>query len=123
MQKPLVELLESYGLPKGLFPKNVTHYEFEEDTGKLFVFIPYVCEVGFKDSSVLRYATRVTGMLSQGKFSNIEGLKTKILVWVKVTSIGADAGASKVSFTAGVKKARPFEAYSLLREGIEVDTF
>ncbi|KAH7405122.1 hypothetical protein KP509_15G057400 [Ceratopteris richardii] len=91
-RKPLVEFLGSYGLPKGLFPKNETHYEVEEDTRKSSVFIPYVCEVGFKDSSVLTYATKVTRMLSQGKFSNIVGLKTKILVWGKVTSIGADVG-------------------------------
>ncbi|KAI5057228.1 hypothetical protein GOP47_0027243 [Adiantum capillus-veneris] len=76
MQKPLVELLESYGLPKGLFPKNATHYEFEEDTGTLTVFLPTICEVGFKDSSVV-----------------------------------------------SVKKARPFDAYTVLRDGIEVEVF
>ncbi|KAH7420963.1 hypothetical protein KP509_13G033000 [Ceratopteris richardii] len=79
-RKPLVELLESYGLPKGLFPKNETHYEVKEDTRKLSVFVPYLWEVGFKDSSVLKYATKVTWMLSQGQFSNIEGLKIEILV-------------------------------------------
>ncbi|MCO5600262.1 hypothetical protein L7F22_054372 [Adiantum nelumboides] len=123
MQKPLVELLQSYGLPKGLFPRNATHYEFEEDTGKLTVFMPTICEVGFKDSSVVRYAVIVTGTLSQGKLLNIEGLKTKVLVWAKVTSVAVDSTASKISFTVGVKKTRPFDAYDVLRDGIEVEVF
>lgn len=124
MQKPLAELLQSYGLPRGLFPKNATHYELEEDTGKLSVFLPSICEVGYKDSSVVRYAAKVTGTLSQGKLLNIEGLKTKILVWVKVTSICIEDSASKkVYFTAGMKKARPFDAYDVMRDGIEVEVF
>lgn len=124
MQKPLPELLESYGLPKGLFPRNTTHYELEEDTGRLSVFLPSICEVGYKDSSTVRYAAKVTGTLSQGKLMNIEGIKTKILVWVKVTSITVEGSTTKkVYFTAGMKKARPIDAYDVLRDGIESEVF
>ncbi|KAG2326481.1 hypothetical protein Bca52824_009209 [Brassica carinata] len=40
MQKPLPELLKEFGLPVGIFPQDATNYEFNEETGKLTVFIP-----------------------------------------------------------------------------------
>ncbi|XP_010558384.1 PREDICTED: uncharacterized protein At5g01610-like [Tarenaya hassleriana] len=121
VQKPLAELLKEYGFPVGIFPRDATNYEFDEQTGKLIVFIPTICEVGYKDSSVLRFNTTVTGYLEKGKLSDVEGMKTKVVIWVKVTCISADA--SKVHFTAGMKKSRSREAYEVLRDGSEVTKF
>uniref|UniRef100_A0A0D6R660 Uncharacterized protein n=1 Tax=Araucaria cunninghamii TaxID=56994 RepID=A0A0D6R660_ARACU len=124
MQKPLPELLQDYDLPPGIFPKNATNYDFDEVRTKLTVYIPSVCEVGFKDSSVVRYATRVTGFLLRGKLTGIEGMKTKVVIWTKVTTISVDGPrSSKVHFTAGVKKSRPRDAYEVLRDGVTVDEF
>ncbi|KAG1339032.1 hypothetical protein COCNU_04G013380 [Cocos nucifera] len=121
MQKPLPDLLQEYDLPAGLFPRDATNYEFNEETGKLTVFIPSICEVGYKDSSVLRFFTSVTGYLEKGKLADIEGMKTKILVWAKVTCITTEG--SKVHFTTSVKKTRSRDAYEVLRDGIGVDKF
>ncbi|ESQ49189.1 hypothetical protein EUTSA_v10021655mg [Eutrema salsugineum] len=121
MQKPLPELLKEFGLPVGIFPRDATNYEFNEQTRKLTVFIPSVCEVGYKDSSVLRFTTTVTGFLEKGKLADVEGVKTKVMIWVKVTSISADS--SKVHFTAGMKKTRSRDAYEVLRDGVEIDKF
>ncbi|PON94337.1 hypothetical protein TorRG33x02_098110 [Trema orientale] len=121
MQKPLPELLKEYDLPVGIFPRDATNYEFNEETGKLIVYIPAVCEVGYKDSSVLRFTTTVTGFLEKGKLADVEGVKTKVMIWVKVTSISSDR--SKVHFTAGMKKSRSREAYEVLRDGVGVDKF
>lgn len=121
MQKPLPELLKEYDLPIGIFPRDATNYEFNEETGKLTVYIPAVCEVGYKDSSVLRFSTMVTGYLEKGKLVDIEGIKTKVIVWAKVTCISSEK--SKVSFTAGVKKSRSRDAYEVLRDGIGIDKF
>lgn len=121
MQKPLPELLKEYGLPVGIFPRDATNYEFNEETGKLTVYIPQVCEVGYKDSSILRFTTIVTGFLEKGKLADIEGMKTKVMIWVKVTSISADG--SKVHFTVGMKKSRSREAYEVLRDGVCVEKF
>jgi hypothetical protein len=124
MQKPLSEILASYGLPKGIFPRNATHYEWDEGTAKLTVFLPSVLEMGFKDASVMKYAMKVSATLSQGKLMNIEGMKTKILVWVKVTSITVeDSNPKKMCFMAGVKKSRPWDAYDVARDGVEVEGF
>ncbi|PON68917.1 hypothetical protein PanWU01x14_092340 [Parasponia andersonii] len=123
-QKPLVELLREYNLPPGLFPRNITCYELDESKGKLIVYLSSPCEVCFKDSSVIRYATRIKGTLSRGKLNGIEGMKTKVLVWVKMTSVGVESYKSdKVWFTAGVKKSRPKDAYELPRDAIKVEEF
>lgn len=121
MQKPLPELLKEFDLPVGIFPLDSTNYEFNEETGKLTVFIPETCEVWYKDSSVVRFSTTVTGYLEKGKLAEVEGLKTKVMIWVKVTCVSADA--SKVYFTAGMKKSRSRVAYEVLRPGVGVDKF
>lgn len=124
IQKPLPELLQSFDLPKGLFPKNATNYEFDEATGKIVIFVPEICEVGYRDGSVVRYATKITGILTKGKFSDIEGLKTKFVFWIKVTMISMDdPPADKVYFHVGMRKGRPKVAYESLRDGIAVDEF
>ncbi|KAE8023180.1 hypothetical protein FH972_008915 [Carpinus fangiana] len=122
--KGLPDLLQEYNLPRGLFPQNITCYEFDELKAKLIVYMPSVCEVSFKDSSVVRYATRVKGTLLRGKLTGIEGMKTKVLVWVKVTNVAVEGYKSdKVWFTAGVKKSRPKDAYDVPRAAVRVQEF
>ncbi|CAJ1808008.1 unnamed protein product [Sphenostylis stenocarpa] len=121
MQKPLTELLKEYDLPIGIFPRDATNYEFNEETGKLVVYIPQVCEVGYRDSSILRFSTSVSGYLEKGKLAEIEGIKTKVLIWVKVTTISSEG--PKLHFMAGMKKTRKRETYEVTRDGINVDKF
>ncbi|KAJ6822890.1 uncharacterized protein M6B38_385610 [Iris pallida] len=115
------QILREYDLPVGVFPRDATNYEFNEETKRLTVFIPSVCEVGYKDSSVLRFSTSVSGYLEKGKLVDVEGMKTKVLIWAKVTCVSTEG--AKVHFTAGVKKTRKRDAYEVLRDGISVDKF
>ncbi|KAL6508066.1 hypothetical protein OROGR_024261 [Orobanche gracilis] len=122
LQKPLSELLKEYDLPVGIFPRDATNYEFDEETRKLTVYIPSVCEVGYKDKSVLRFSMTVTGYLEKGKLDDIQGIKTKMtMLWVKVTCVSLEK--SKLIFTAGMKTSRSIVAYDVLRDGITVDKF
>lgn len=121
IQKPLPELLEEYDLPAGIFPKDATNYEFNNETKKLTVFIPHPCEVCYRDSSILRFATTVTASMEKGKLTEIQGMKTKIIVWIKVTNISADA--HKIHITAGLNKARSREAYALVKNAVTVEKF
>ncbi|KAJ8533906.1 hypothetical protein K7X08_007230 [Anisodus acutangulus] len=91
------------------FPRDATNYEFNEETRKLTIYIPSVCELGYRDSSVLRFSTSVTGYLEKGKLADIEGMKTKVMIWVKVTAISSEK--SKLYVTAGLKKTHSREAY------------
>ncbi|KAM1198567.1 hypothetical protein ACFX13_010144 [Malus domestica] len=121
MQKPLPELLKDFDLAIGIFPRDATNYEFNEETGKLTVYMPTVCEVGYRDSSVLRFFTTVTGYLKKGRLEDIQGMKTKVLIWVNVTCITSEG--SKLHFTAGLKRSRSREAYEVQRDGITVEKF
>lgn len=122
--KSLSDLLREYNLPPGLFPRNIICYEYDQTSSKLVVHLSKPCEVSFKDSSVIRYAPRVKVTLSRGKLSAIEGMKTKVVVWVKVASISLESFRSdKICFIAGVKKLRQKDAYEVPREGIAVEEF
>ena len=122
--KSLPDLLREFNLPPGLFPQNITCYEFDVSKSKLIVYLPSPCEVCFKDSSVVRYATRIKATLSRGKLTGIEGMKTKVLVWVKVTSVNVEGYKSdKLWFAAGVKKSRPKDAYEMPRDAVKVEEF
>ncbi|KAJ9549145.1 hypothetical protein OSB04_021688 [Centaurea solstitialis] len=122
--RSLPELLRDYNLPPGLFPNNVISYEFDESKAKLVVHLPSACEVTFKDSSVIRYATRVKAILLRGKLTGIEGMKTKVLVWVKVTNVAVEGYKSdKVWFTAGIKRSKPRDVYEMGYDAIRVEEF
>ncbi|GJN08148.1 hypothetical protein PR202_ga26041 [Eleusine coracana subsp. coracana] len=121
MQKPLPDLLKEHGLPVGLFPREATNYELDPATQRLTVHIPSPCEVGYRDGSELRFDATVTGTLGEARLTEVEGIKTKVLVWARVTAVKADA--VKVHFTAGIKRSRTREAYEVVRGGITVDEF
>jgi len=121
MQKPLPELLKEHGLPVGLFPREATNYELAPETRRLTVYIPSPCEVGYRDGSELRFDAMVSGTLGEGRLTEVEGIKTKVLVWARVTAVKADA--AKVHFTAGIKRSRSRDAYEVVRGGIIVDEF
>ncbi|TKV97521.1 hypothetical protein SEVIR_9G499600v4 [Setaria viridis] len=123
-KKSLPDLLREHNLPPGLFPRNIICYEYDESNSKLVVHLSKPCEVSFKDSSIIRYAPRVKATLSRGKLSGIEGMKTKVVVWVKVASVSLESYKSdKVCFIAGVKKLRQKEAYEVPREAVSVEEF
>ena len=122
--KRLPDLIKEYNLPPDLFAQNISSYEFDESKSKLTIYLPTACEVSFKDSSVIRYAPRVKGILTRGKLMGIEGMKTKVVVWVKVTNIAVEGYKSdKLWFTAGVKKSRPKVAYDVPHDAIRIKEF
>ncbi|KAL9239492.1 hypothetical protein vseg_013807 [Gypsophila vaccaria] len=124
-QKPLPEFLRDYNLPAGLFPRNIICYEYDEPSSKLIVYMSSPYEVSFRDSSIVRYSNRVKGTLSKGKLVNVEGMKTKVLVWVKVSSVNVESYKSnnKVTFIAGVKKARAKDVYQVVHDGVKIQEF
>ncbi|KAL0344427.1 UNVERIFIED_CONTAM: hypothetical protein Sradi_4274000 [Sesamum radiatum] len=125
VQKPLTELLKENDLPIGLFPRDATNYEFNEETKKIVVHMTRVCDVGYKDQSAVRFNTTVTAVLEQGKLSNIDGMKTKmIMFWVKVSCITCQ-DSNKLHFAAASigSSTRNRDAYEVTRDGVIADTF
>ncbi|KAF5773701.1 hypothetical protein HanXRQr2_Chr13g0591511 [Helianthus annuus] len=120
-QKPLADVLQEYELPPGIFPREAIKYVLDAEAKKLTVTIPKICEVSYRDSSVLRFSTSVTCHIEKGKLTEIEGLKTKVVIWVRVTSIVSED--AKLHFTAGLNKTRERKLYQVVRDGVPVDKF
>ncbi|KAL8260635.1 hypothetical protein R6Q59_028588 [Mikania micrantha] len=120
-KKPLSDVLQEFELPAGIFPREATKYVLDEVTKKLTVSLPTICEVSYRDSSVLRFSTSVTCHIEKGKLSEIEGLKTKVVIWVRVTNIVCEE--AKLHFTAGLNKTRERKVYQVVRDGVPVDKF
>ncbi|KAK1426942.1 hypothetical protein QVD17_15623 [Tagetes erecta] len=120
-KKPLADVLQEFELPPGIFPREATKYKLDEEAKTLTVTIPTICEVSYRDSSVLRFATSVTCHIEKGKLTEIEGMKTKVVIWVRVTAIVSEE--AKLIFTAGLNKTRERKIYQVVRDGIPVDKF
>ncbi|XP_078166567.1 uncharacterized protein LOC144561479 isoform X2 [Carex rostrata] len=76
-KKTLPDLLKEHTLPPGLFPKDITDFQFDEKTRKIAVTMPDVNWELICDSCVLRFSKTVTGLLEGGKLSDINGMKTQ----------------------------------------------
>lgn len=85
------------------------------------VLILLFCEVGYKDLFVFKFIIIVMGYLEKGKLSEVEGMKIKVMIWVKVISIFVDL--LKVYFIVGMKKSRNWDVYEVFRDGVWVDKF
>ncbi|KAL9679590.1 hypothetical protein QQ045_017456 [Rhodiola kirilowii] len=68
-------------IPGSVPARDAINYEFNEETGKLTVFITETCEVGYKDSSVVHFSITVTKYLKKGNLADVEGVKTKVMIW------------------------------------------
>lgn len=121
VQKPLAEVLKEYDLPVGLFPREATNYELDEGSKKLVVNIPSVCEVTYRDQSLLRFSTKVSATLEKGKLSDVDGIKTKFILWLRVSYIYTED--STINFSIGINRCRERKAYDFVRDGVIVDYF
>ncbi|MCE3051549.1 hypothetical protein HAX54_050123 [Datura stramonium] len=122
VQKPLRELLKEYDIPVGIFPRDATNYEFNEETKKLTVHIPDICEISYRDASIVRFNNMVSGHLERGKLSEIEGMKTKVMfLFVTVSVILCEQ--TEIHFTAGLRRTRSRAVYEVFRDGIGIDKF
>ncbi|TVT98819.1 hypothetical protein EJB05_55866, partial [Eragrostis curvula] len=132
MQKPLLELFMEHGLSAWLsFPREAINYECLKvhisrplrgrscgstprrrppDGGELMEhgLSPWLFprEATNYEHLTLRAAVRRHG---DGRLTEVEGFKTKVFVWVRVTTVEADA--AKLHFTAWtIKRSRTREA-------------
>lgn len=124
-QRPLADLLDQFRVPRGIFPRNHSKYNFEpkeEGEGMLVVTLPGVCEVKFSDGQVLRYQNEVSCYISEGLLSDIQGLKAQgHLRWIDVTAIVVRD--SRVEFIGGAaKKTKEIAFYRTPREAVELLT-
>ncbi|CAN4106185.1 unnamed protein product [Withania somnifera] len=122
VKKPLPELLKEYDIPVGIFPRDATNYEFNEETKKLTVHLGDICEITYRDASIVRFNSTVTGHLEKGNLAEIQGMKTKVMfLFIAVSVILCEQ--TDIHFTAGLRRTRSRAAYEVVRDGIGIDKF
>ncbi|MBA0868216.1 hypothetical protein Goshw_010491 [Gossypium schwendimanii] len=98
----LHDLLQSQGLPVGLFPDNVKSYKFDPDDGRLEVHLETPCMAKF-DGRV-HFDRVVKANLSYGGLVGLEGLsQEELFVWFNVKGITVnDPSSGLILFDIGV---------------------
>ncbi|XP_044462524.1 uncharacterized protein At5g01610-like [Mangifera indica] len=91
----LQNLLQSQGLPAGLFPNNVESYTFDYQTGRLEVYLESSCLAKF-DGRVY-FSSVVRASLSYGGLMGLEGIaQEELFLWLPVKGIIVDDPSSGV---------------------------
>ncbi|KAK9689048.1 hypothetical protein RND81_09G031300 [Saponaria officinalis] len=83
------ELLENKGLPKGLLPKEVKSFEFNEQNGLLNVYFDGPCLTKFENRVLFDSVVRAN--LSFGELLAVEGLsQEELFIWLPVKEISVN---------------------------------
>ncbi|EEF39288.1 conserved hypothetical protein [Ricinus communis] len=97
------EVLQDYDFPIGLLPKGVTSYELNTSTGKFSLRLNETCT--FKiESYVLKYKSKITGVIEKDKLSSLSGIQVKVLLfWLSITEVIRND--DELEFSVGIASA------------------
>ncbi|KAK1265963.1 hypothetical protein QJS04_geneDACA014603 [Acorus gramineus] len=100
LRETVHDLLNQYGLPKGLIPDSVASYTPVGSDGSFEVVLRKPCYVQFSD--LVYYDRKITGKISYGKITDLSGIQAKkLFVWVPITGISADESGGTIEFQVG----------------------
>ncbi|XP_042455241.1 uncharacterized protein LOC122039880 isoform X2 [Zingiber officinale] len=104
------DLLEKFGLPKGLLPHLADNYSLAGD-GSFEVQLEHPCYVRFSD--LIFYEETITGHISYGSLSGIKGIQVrKNFFWFPISSIRADEDVKTIRFdTATFTEIHPWDEF------------
>lgn len=89
------DILSSYGLPIGVFPKTISTFSVDPTSGhfRLRLPSPSPCDTLFETR--LRYECDITGRISYGKIANLTGVSAQeLFLWLPVKGIEVDIPSS-----------------------------
>lgn len=100
-QLSIYQVLQSHGLPMGLFPKGVKNFTLN-DTGVFQVHLDEACNAKFENE--LHYDRNVSGTLSFGRIDGLSGISAQdLFLWFPVKGIRVDIPSSGlIYFDVGV---------------------
>ncbi|CAH8291064.1 unnamed protein product [Eruca vesicaria subsp. sativa] len=98
----IYEILLENKLPSGIFPKGVTEFNFDGETGKFSVYLNQSCDAKYETE--LRYDTNITGKISSAQISDLSGISAQeLFLWFPVKGIRVDVPSSGlIYFDVGV---------------------
>ncbi|XP_071707075.1 uncharacterized protein At5g01610-like [Rutidosis leptorrhynchoides] len=101
-QPTVYEILEKYGLPRGLLPNSVKSYTLSSDDGSFVVELEKPCYIQF--DYLVYYDSKITGKLNFGSITDLNGIQVKrFLFWFSVDEIRVDLPSSdNIYFTVGI---------------------
>lgn len=92
------EMLQQYGLPRGILPEGVQDYVLHPD-GSFEASLPADCEVTVVGYN-LRYRSHLSGTIQSGSIDKLDGVSVKVLfAWVGIEDVNRDG--DQVKFHAG----------------------
>lgn len=93
------DVLEKFGLPKGLLPHSAKIHSLADD-GTFEVHLDEPCYVQFTD--LVYYGKIITGKISYREIEGISGIQVKkLFAWLPITVIEATEDAKAIIFHAG----------------------
>ncbi len=104
------ERMARFGFPTTLLPENVVNDEYDEKTGKFSVTLK--SEVNLDVEGIpIWYAKKVSGVIRDGKITDMNGVKAKKGFWLALGAILVE-GEDLVFKVAGISKRVPRSAWS-----------
>ncbi|KAI3961165.1 hypothetical protein MKX01_035751 [Papaver californicum] len=97
------EMLQAYNFPVGLLPEGVTGYGLDKSSGKFAVHFG-AGDCSFPLSGYqLKYKSTITGIISNGKLTNLSGISVKVLfVWANIIEV---LKSDQLKFSIGIASA------------------
>ncbi|KAH0881359.1 hypothetical protein HID58_068753 [Brassica napus] len=101
-EETIYKILQDNGLPSGIFPKGVTEFTFDGETGRFSVYLNQSCDAKYETE--LRYDTNITGTLSSANVTDLSGISAQdLFLWFPVKGIRVDVPSSGlIYFDVGV---------------------
>ncbi|KAF8081514.1 hypothetical protein N665_0444s0011 [Sinapis alba] len=98
----IYEILQENGLPSGIFPKGVTEFTFDGETGRFSVYLNQSCDAKYETE--LRYDTNITGRIGSANIGDLSGISAQeLFLWFPVKGIRVDVPSSGlIYFDVGV---------------------
>ena len=91
-ESTIYDVLKSHGLPKGLLPKGVKDFSFD-DSGRFEVHLDEACNAKFENE--LHYDQNISGNLSYGEINGLSGISAQdLFLWFDVKEIRVDVPSS-----------------------------
>ncbi|PKA60175.1 hypothetical protein AXF42_Ash021329 [Apostasia shenzhenica] len=113
-KKKIIQLLEEFCLPKGLFPmEEMEEFGYNRETGFIWLIQKKKKDHVFKQiKRAVSYAPEVTAFVDKYKLKKMTGVKTReLLLWLSVVEVYFEKPASeKLTFKTGTGLSDSFPA-------------
>lgn len=98
------DILQSYNFPPGILPKGSTGYDLDPDTGKFTVYFDGTCSFSLRGSYDIRYKSQISGRISSGKLTDLQGVSVKLLfLWINIVEV--ERNNDELEFSVGIASA------------------